>query len=214
MAHKRIFLIRHGQTNFNKQRIVQGSGVDTDINEMGRMQSRAFFERYKDINFDKIYISKLKRTFQTVADFIEKSIPYKRLAGLNEICWGEREGKCFDELDPVEYERVAKAWESGNFDAKPRFGQSPLELQAKQKEALAHIMAQTNEKDILICSHGRAMRILLCTMLELPLNQMDSFAHTNTGLYILEYLDGKYYLRAVNDCSHLSAISSTKISWQ
>jgi probable phosphoglycerate mutase len=57
---KTIYLIRHGETDFNRQGIVQGSGVDSDLNELGRAQAEAFFQSYQNVNFDKVYTSALK----------------------------------------------------------------------------------------------------------------------------------------------------------
>jgi len=70
LSSKKIYIIRHGQTDFNLQGIVQGSGVDSSLNAMGRAQAQAFFEKYQSIPFAKIYTSALKRTSETVSDFI------------------------------------------------------------------------------------------------------------------------------------------------
>ena len=78
MIQKTLYIIRHGQTDFNKQGIIQGRGINTDLNETGRKQGAAFFNAYKDIPFDKIYISELKRTQQTVQQFIDLGIPYQK----------------------------------------------------------------------------------------------------------------------------------------
>ena len=53
---KKIYITRHGQTDFNKKGIVQGSGVDSDLNETGRLQAEAFFKKFKDHPFDKLYV--------------------------------------------------------------------------------------------------------------------------------------------------------------
>ncbi|MFM8374363.1 MAG: histidine phosphatase family protein, partial [Bacteroidota bacterium] len=37
-----VYFIRHGETDFNRQGIIQGRGVDSDLNETGRQQARAF----------------------------------------------------------------------------------------------------------------------------------------------------------------------------
>ena len=92
MNTKKIYLTRHGQTDFNRKGIVQGSGIDSDLNELGQAQARAFFDYYKDQPFDKLYVSALKRTHQSMAGFIESGLVYEELADLNEISWGEREG--------------------------------------------------------------------------------------------------------------------------
>ena len=53
MLTKTIYLIRHGETEFNRMGIVQGSGIDSDLNETGILQARAFFETYRHITFNK-----------------------------------------------------------------------------------------------------------------------------------------------------------------
>ncbi|MFM8834340.1 MAG: histidine phosphatase family protein, partial [Cytophagales bacterium] len=79
---KKIYIIRHGQTDFNLRGIVQGSGVDSSLNDTGRAQANAFFQAYQHVDFDKIYTSKLVRTRESVQQFIGKGIPYEMLEGL------------------------------------------------------------------------------------------------------------------------------------
>ncbi|HMQ00532.1 MAG TPA: histidine phosphatase family protein, partial [Cyclobacteriaceae bacterium] len=81
MSIKKIFLIRHGQTDFNLKNIVQGSGVDAPLNIKGRRQAALFYEAYKWIQFDKVYTSKLKRSIESVAGFIQDGIPHEELSG-------------------------------------------------------------------------------------------------------------------------------------
>ena len=93
MDKKTIYLIRHGETDYNRRGIVQGSGIDADLNDIGEAQALAFFESYQHVPFDKIYTSKLKRTTQSVQDFIALGIPVESHGGLNEISWGINEGQ-------------------------------------------------------------------------------------------------------------------------
>src|SRR6201989_1015864 len=92
MILKTLYVVRHGQTDLNKQGIVQGRGRDTDLNEEGRKQARQFFGAYKSVAFDMIYISELKRTQQSIQPFIDLGIPYQKLSGLDELAWGIYEG--------------------------------------------------------------------------------------------------------------------------
>ena len=62
---KLIYILRHGQTDYNLQGIVQGGGVDTSLNDTGRKQAHAFHEAYKHIPFEAVITSRLKRTHQT-----------------------------------------------------------------------------------------------------------------------------------------------------
>ena len=43
---KDIYLIRHGETDYNRLGVVQGSGIDADLNELGQRQAKAFFDHY------------------------------------------------------------------------------------------------------------------------------------------------------------------------
>ncbi|MCZ6694862.1 MAG: histidine phosphatase family protein, partial [Bacteroidetes bacterium] len=77
METKKIYLIRHGQTDFNNRGVVQGSGIDSSLNETGYKQAQAFFDAYQQVPFQKIYTSSLQRTTQTVKPFIDKGIPFE-----------------------------------------------------------------------------------------------------------------------------------------
>ena len=71
--------------NYNLQKIVQGGGIDSDLNETGYLQGQKFFQRYKDIPFEAIYCSGLKRTRQTLKSFEDAGRSITPLAGLNEM---------------------------------------------------------------------------------------------------------------------------------
>ena len=204
---KIIYLIRHGETAYNKLGVVQGSGIDADLNATGLAQADAFFEMYKSIPFQKIYISKLKRTYQTVRNFIDLGMPYEELIGLNEISWGEKEGKIPNSQENATYAELLDAWAQGQTHVAAVGGESPEQVIERQKIALEIILKNTTENLILIAMHGRAMRILLTQLLNVPLNQMDNFEHTNTCLYLLKYTyqNASFELLKANDVTHLIA---------
>ena len=87
---KKIYIIRHGETEYNKLGMVQGSGVDTDLNDTGRYQAKCFYEAHKHIKFDKIYTSALRRTHQTVHLFLKNGIAWETLKGLHPFIWRQR----------------------------------------------------------------------------------------------------------------------------
>src|SRR4051812_9230374 len=90
---KTLYIVRHGQTEYNKLGIIQGRGVDTDLNDEGRKQAQQFFTAYKDVPFDKAYISALKRTQQSIQPFLDRGLPFQKLPGLDELAWGIHEGQ-------------------------------------------------------------------------------------------------------------------------
>lgn len=202
---KTIYLIRHGETLYNKMGVVQGSGIDADLNETGILQAKAFYDTYKNVGFQKIYVSNLIRTYQTVEQFIQSGIAYEKLEGLNEISWGDREGKVPNTEENEEYSSMLNAWKRGEVHVSPPAGESPLDVAERQKPAIKHILTQENEDLILVAMHGRAMRILLAQIMKLPLQKMDDFEHSNTCLYILEfnYKTQSFLIKLHNDTGHL-----------
>jgi len=202
---KNIYLTRHGETEYNHLRLVQGSGIDSSLNRTGWKQAKAFFQHYQDIPFDKIYTSKLKRTHQSVQGFIEKGLPWEQLSGLNEISWGHKEGRLITQEDNEQYLTMLMAWKRADYTQKVPGGESPLEVQVRQKVAWEHIISHTDEKNILVCMHGRAMRMLLCLLLNVPLKEMDQFEHSNLCLYQLQLNDGQYQIVKSCDTAHLNA---------
>ncbi|MBC3786545.1 histidine phosphatase family protein [Spirosoma utsteinense] len=209
MAQKTIYLIRHGETDYNRRGVVQGSGVDSDLNEMGQAQAMAFFQAYQHVPFLKIYISGLKRTYQTARPFIELGIAHEKLTGFNEISWGVMEGKVPGNLDNEYYRSLIEAWASGNTALPTDGGESPEQVEARQRTAMDVVLAQPDEAPVLIAMHGRAMRILLCWITNRPLAQMDHFEHSNLCLYKLRYdYDTKTFtIDLSNDTSHLLSLA-------
>lgn len=206
MSSKKIYLIRHGQTDFNKQNIVQGSGVDTDLNERGRAQAQAFYDYYQHLHFDKVYTSALKRSQQSVKGFIDKGLPWEALAGLNEISWGTKEGQRITPDEDEYYHFMLKQWQLGNTTLRIEKGESPEDVVVRMKPAVDLIMSRPEEETILVCMHGRAIRILLCYLLNYPLKSMDMFEHENLCLYQLNYTGSMFSVEKFNDTRHLAGI--------
>lgn len=190
----------------NLKGIVQGSGVDSSLNDTGRAQASAFFDSYRHIPFDKIYTSVLKRTKETVADFKKLNIPMEALAGLNEISWGKKEGEPITPEEDKYYHYMLSEWQKGNTVLRIEGGESPDEVVARMKPAVDHIMSKENEKTILICMHGRAIRILLCHLLNYPLRSMDMFEHENACLYVLNYTGSMFNVELYNNVDHLQSL--------
>lgn len=196
---KTIHIIRHGQTEFNKLRIIQGSGVDSDLNDRGREQGQLFYEKYKTHPFEVVLTSTLKRTHQTVQPFIESGLPWEQFPEIVEMNWGVHEGKSGNEDMKKDYERVVL---SGNFDERIEDGESINEMAARLQKFIDHLPTR-KEKNILVCIHGRAMRCLICLLEQKDLNQMETYPHSNTGLYLVEYNEDGFVVLEKNNTEHL-----------
>jgi len=200
---KELYFIRHGETDFNAQGMVQGRGINSDLNAVGRAQGEAFYRKYKDVPFDKLYTSTLKRTHQTVREFIEAGLPWEQLSGLDELAWGELEGQPATEDSISAFRALIEKWQGGDYNAKVPGGESPAEVEHRLKEAMDIITSRPEEHTVLICMHGRALRLLLCILTNKPLSEMGDFPHQNTTLYRVAYENGAYTILDANNTDHL-----------
>ncbi len=189
---------------------MQGSGVDSSLNENGRAQAQAFYQAYGHVAFDKIYTSALKRTVQSIQPFIDLGIPVEQLSGLNEISWGKKEGQPITPEEDAYYHWMLNQWQLGNTHERIEGGESPEDVTKRQEGALNHIMKNTHEQTVLVCMHGRAIRILLCRLLHYPLKSMDMFEHRNLCLYLVEHTGNLFTIKKHNDTTHLDSLVIAK----
>lgn len=200
---KTLYLIRHGETDPNKNQIIQGSGLDAPLNTKGQKQALDFYKSYSKLGFDAIYSSALQRTWQSVQPFLDQGIRHYVLPELNEISWGVKDGTKINPAEQNEYEAMLQEWAAGNVDQHFFGGESPNQVAIRLMSALSQIMNKEDETTILVSMHGRAMRILLCILLKLPISKMEQFLHSNLCLYVLEWDGAAWHLCVANDTRHL-----------
>lgn len=206
MITKTIYIVRHGQTDFNKMGIVQGSGVDSSLNETGWQQARAFYEKYKNENFDAVLTSTLVRTHETVSPFIEAGLPWEQFVEINEISWGAHEGKKSSPVMKEEFLNLLNAWEQGQYDARIAGGESAQDMRDRLNIFVDKLKKRPEER-LLVCSHGRTMRCLMTVLQNDPISNMKDYHHANTGLYLVDYTPDVFQFQLQNDLSHLDLIS-------
>ena len=185
---------------------MQGSGIDASINSRGEAQAKAFFEAYQAVDFDHIYYSGLIRTRQSILGFLELGIPSRSLPELNEISWGTYEGTPMTPEEGEYYRHMLAQWQLGNLDYAIAGGESPNLVARRLKLALEEILSGSGDT-ILVCMHGRAMRIFLSLILDTDLKMMDQYSHQNLCLYVVEQKEtGGFQLVKNNETTHLKGL--------
>ncbi len=199
---KHWYFVRHGQTDYNKMGIVQGSGVDSSLNEAGRSQAKAFYDKYKDIPFDKVITSALKRTHETMTHFIDDGLVWEQDAAINEMNWGVHEGKKSKPFMAKAYKVMIEEWAKGNLDARLQEGESAAELIARLS-GFINGLRKRPEQNLLICTHGRSLRCLMMLLKKQATEEMENYKHSNTGLFKAQIFKGEIIVEFENDLSHL-----------
>ncbi|XP_004083129.2 fructose-2,6-bisphosphatase TIGAR B isoform X2 [Oryzias latipes] len=68
-----LTLIRHGETQYNRDKLLQGQGVDTPLSETGVLQAEAAGQYLKDMAYSKVFVSNLQRAVQTAEIILRSS---------------------------------------------------------------------------------------------------------------------------------------------
>ncbi|MBR1692902.1 MAG: histidine phosphatase family protein, partial [Lachnospiraceae bacterium] len=92
----RLYLVRHGETDSNKRRLLQGH-TDSELNEYGRELARRTRDGLKDVPFAAVYTSPLKRAKETARIIMDKrDIPFYEDSRIQEMGFGIYEGLCVE----------------------------------------------------------------------------------------------------------------------
>lgn len=146
-----------------------------------------------------------------MASFIDLGIPFEEHAELNEISWGNREGQKITPEEDAYYHWILKQWQEGKTSIPIEGGDSPDAVAIRQRPFVDLLRTRKHQDNtILICMHGRAMRILLCQLLNYPLGSMDMFEHQNLGLYLLQFNGDQFTVDLYNNTDHFTQLSPTQ----
>lgn len=202
-----IYWIRHGETDWNARRIIQGRKINAPLNENGKRQALFFAQYYQNVHFHHMYTSPLLRCIQTVMPLVEqKNLPFTILPELIEFDWGLAEGEENEELRNLYYYGSIQRWEKGDYHEPCPGGESPLSALNRILKAWYFILErhQTGNQTLLICTHSRISRIFFCHLFQLPLSEMQRFPIHNVGLYLFS-IDPENGLQCLkqNDITHL-----------
>lgn len=160
---KKIYLVRHGETEYNIQGRLQGQS-DSPLTPNGIEQARALRKTFdsRGIHFKRAYSSDLKRAVETMKLLADPDTEGYAVAGLREITFGEYDG-CRKEDFPA-----GENWESV---CHAHGGESFEEVSQRALEAISSILAREinaedakEEDPILLVSHSGTIASLLDRM--------------------------------------------------
>jgi len=191
---RKIYLLRHGQTDMNIQHCLQGR-TDTILNNTGRNQAkiaREFLESH-NIRPDKIYVSPLKRTRETAEIATGKTVSEMTIAEpLIEMSFGEYEGIPMENLpegvmdkffhDPVNYQA-------------PGDGENVMDVIHRTGAFLKQIAEEApadHDDTVLFVSHGAAIHGMIVALTKMNPEDFWTFDVLNCSVTQLFYDEGRY----------------------
>ena len=198
----KIFLIRHGETEWNRVGKLQGIS-DIRLSPEGINQAHLLAEHTPFNAVDAVYSSDLVRAVMTAKILSDKfNLPIIRERGLRETNFGDWEGRFLSDL--------AKENPNGfsNFFTRPDKVQPPggetfLQSQARIMNALDEIIADNEDRNIIVITHGAAIRLIICAALYIPIRKMWAISQNNMAVNILTFDEGNFSVELMNSTLHL-----------
>lgn len=199
-----IYLVRHGETQWNTENRLQG-WKNSPLTEKGIRNAKLLGKRLSNIEFRAVYSSPSERTIQTAKYICSgKNIPIITDENLKEISYGEWEGQTKAEIEKNFKKEYFHYWNAPHlYDHRPHKGEAINDLKKRVENVLNKILAENLSGNVLIVSHAATIKAILLYTLNIPTEKMwDPPFIYGTSLTVFHW-DGKRFLfEIVGDTSH------------
>ncbi len=205
MSDTFLLLIRHGQTEWNRERRIQGNG-DSPLTELGHAQASAAAKALRRFEVDALYSSDSGRARQTVEP-ISRSLGKTAATDtrLRERHYGLFEGKTREEIRQ-EFPAIFDDYQKRDPGFVAPGGESSASLQERAAEVCTEIALRHRGRTVAIVSHGGTIQALARYALNVPLDVQWRVRLENCGLTIVRYNDtfpDPWWMITLNEVAHL-----------
>jgi broad specificity phosphatase PhoE len=207
----KLILVRHGETHWNKDGLIQGGDSDIELNDTGLGQARRLATFLKNEPITAILSSPLRRAIATaeiIASQHQLSVEIDQ--GLKELKVGDLEGISISDLRTTFSRFLLKWWQDGEAMKLPN-GESLVDLQQRAWKVIEgllerHKTSSDLNKDAaaVVVSHYFVTLAIILKALDLPLGYFIKFKLDLGGVSILEFRDYGARLVTFNDTSYQS----------
>lgn len=161
----KFILVRHGETDWNKNGRWQGYS-DVPLNDLGVRQAEAVAAYLAQEKIDTIYSSQLVRASDTAMRIaVKHSLGVEKDSRLSEIGFGDWEGLTESEIDARHGIGTHSKFMADRINQCPPGGETVDELFARVEQSIRAIYSGNLNKTVLIVSHGGAIRAALSVVL-------------------------------------------------
>ena len=203
-----IYIVRHGQTEWNLLGKTQGHG-NSDLTPKGIEQAELLADSMTKYPIDYIYSSDLGRAYQTAEIIGNKlNIEVERTEALREMNFGTWEGRIIKDMieeDPELY----KMWRNEPHLAKIPQGETLSQIKERTDAFIKEINEKYDGKHIVLVTHSLCARIMLLSFLDSDVKNIYRINQANTALNIIELRDYGPVVMKMNDTTHI--INDTKL---
>ena len=199
----KLILIRHGETEWNKQRRIQGCRSDTRLSQKGLEQADRLAAVLRKERLDAIYASPMKRASETAQIIAEAcKLQVHVFNELREIDAGELDGLFERELTGP-YETAWKEFRNGNASTPLPGGESLQDVRKRTSWAVDRMLEKHIDGTVLVVAHLLANLAMVCQALGINLGQIACFKQAPASITILDLTTQGNSLLLFNDTCHL-----------
>ncbi len=198
-----IYLVRHTQTTGNVEKRLTGR-TDFELTPDGKVFVDKLTERLKEVRFESAYSSGSNRTLKTILPLAKlNKLDVIEEDNLDEMSFGIYDGWTWEEVNKVDPKIDQLHKEKNEIMGIPQ-QETSSEVALRMYEEIEKIAKNNLGKTILICSHGVAIEAFIRKVRNQSfLEEVEENSQKNTSVNILEYEDGKFTVKLLNDISHL-----------
>ena len=216
IGDSRIFLIRHGETNWNKEGRFQGQ-IDIPLNDNGKDQARKTSEYLKNTSFNKAFSSSMHRPYETAQIILQnkKDLKIKKIDSLIEISHGLWEGKLEAEIRE-KWPILLKNWHDKPEEVTMPEGESIKDVSIRSIEAFDKICMSQKVNDLtLLVAHDAVNKTLICNILGINYSNIWMIKQGNGGITIIDVFNDSSkppVISALNITTHLGGVIDSTAS--
>ena len=206
MGRLRLFVVRHGETEWARERRFAGSR-DIPLTEVGRDQCAAVGRALAGTAVAAVYASPLERA-RTSAEVIAKphGLPVRLVPAFSEMSFGSWEGLTRDEVR-ARYPDAWAQWRSTPHLLEPMGGETVPGVAARVTAGIAALQEVHDSQTIVLVSHGVVARLIVLDALGLGLERLWTLDAAPAGITEIEYEPGWATVHRMNTVAHLEAAS-------
>ena len=209
-SKKRIFLVRHGETDWNKQGRFQGQ-IDIPLNKNGKSQAKAASEFLKNNIIQKAFSSSLSRPKETAQIILEEhpGIEISLKDNLIEIGHGKWEGKLESDIK-YDWPDLLNTWKTSPEKVQMPEGENIKEVSRRSIAGWDEICKElNNDETALVVAHDAVNKTILCHLLGLMPSNIWMIKQGNGGITVIDLSEEEGQpdqITCLNITSHLGGI--------
>lgn len=204
----KVILVRHGETDWNRARRIQGGNSDTQLNQNGRQGAESLALRLKPEKIQAVYTSPLQRareTAQAIARYHQLEVKIEPT--LKEIEVGELEGVTIADMGKHLSQLLITTSPDGSLPKIPG-GESLLDVQQRGWRTIQRLVEKHPDGAFIVVSHYFTILTIICSVLNLPLSQIVRLRLDVGSISIFTFEEQAIRLIRLNDTCHLASTES------